>query len=91
MYIYEPGTSSSRKLYIPQCTVSKHCVWSTVPGGPEVNVNTVTLKVKLKEALRRICIYFYIKYYTMILYKPIRIVTLTRTDLGDLNIRKING
>ena len=46
---------------------------ATVPRGPEVNMNTMTLKVKLKEALRIICIYFYVKYYTIIMYKPNRI------------------
>ena len=57
-------------------------------------MNTVTLKVKLKEALRIICIYFDITYYTMIMYKQNRIfnerhrVTITSKDLGDLDIRK---
>ena len=30
----------------------------TVPRGPEVNVDTITFKVKLKEVLLIICIYF---------------------------------
>ena len=36
-------------------------------------MNIMTLEVKLKEALHIICIYFYIKYYNMIMYKPNRI------------------
>ena len=56
------------KKLVNKCGCRKHsalfnrklniCVMFAVPRGPEVRMNTMTLKVKLKEALRIIYIYF---------------------------------